>query len=222
MLKIARYYACSCVLLLVGMGAISLPSQAMSSLPPPPNRPASIVVLPPINHSVDTQATYGLLSTVTFPLAEAGYYVFPVALVDQTFKENGLDQPDEMHNAPLDKIRDIFGADAALYITIEQYGAKYKVIKSEIVVKAKAQLRDTRTGELLWEGSASASNNEGGGETATQSLFGTLLGAIVDQVLDNVGDSSHEVARTTSWRLLRGPKGLQPGPRFVIPPPAQH
>ena len=41
--------------------------------------PRSIVVLPPLNESTAVEATYGYLSTVTRPIAEQGYYVFPVA-----------------------------------------------------------------------------------------------------------------------------------------------
>ena len=50
------------------------------------HRPRSILVPPPLNDSIDTAATYGYLSTVTQPLAEQGYYVFPVAVIDQFFK----------------------------------------------------------------------------------------------------------------------------------------
>lgn len=53
-------------------------------------RPRSILVLPPLNESPDVKATYGMMSQVTYPLAEAGYYVLPVALVDETFRQNGL------------------------------------------------------------------------------------------------------------------------------------
>src|SRR5277367_2093834 len=82
------------------------------------HRPRSILVLPPLNNSTDVRGTYGYLSTVTRPLAELGYYVFPVAIVDQFLKENGLPSPGEMHQAPLDKLGKIFGADAVLYITL--------------------------------------------------------------------------------------------------------
>src|SRR5512143_3001912 len=92
------------------------------------SKPRSILVLPPLNNSPDIRATYSFLSTVTKPLAEAGYYVFPVALVDQTFKENGLPNPGEMHQVPFEKLREIFGADATLYITVTQYGSSYQIL----------------------------------------------------------------------------------------------
>jgi len=178
------------------------------------SKPRSIVVLPPLNNSPDVNATYSFLSTVTLPLAEAGYYVFPVALVDQTFKENGLINPAEMHQAPLEKIREIFGADAVLYIIVIQYGSSYNVVSSDSVVTASAKLVDTRNGQLLWDGQASATdarnNNNNGG------LVGLLVLAAVKQIVNNgVGDShNHSVAGIASNRLLVArPDGLLYGPR---------
>ncbi len=177
------------------------------------SKPRSIVVLPPLNNSPDMHATYSFLSTVTKPLAESGYYVFPVALVDQTFKENGLINPGEMHQAPLEKIRDIFGADAALYITVTSYGSSYQVVSSNVVVTASAKLVDTHNGTLLWEGTATASdqnNNNNGG------LVGLLVKAVVQQIVNNVAGDSHSraIARVASnWLLSTRPNGLLYGPR---------
>jgi hypothetical protein len=178
------------------------------------SKPRSILVLPPLNRTPDIHATYSVLSTVTQPLAENGYYVFPVALVDQTFKENGLPNPDEMHQAPLNKLREIFGADAVLYLTVTQYGSSYKVISSDITVSVAARLVDVRTGQLLWDGSATASqaqNDSGGG-----GLAGMLIKAVVNQIVNNVvGDSANRpIARLASTNLLSAqPGGLLYGPR---------
>jgi hypothetical protein len=177
-------------------------------------KPHSILVLPPLNNSPDVRATYSVLSTVTMPLAEAGYYVFPVALVDQTFKENGMSNPGEMHQAPLAKIREVFGADSVLYITVMKYGSSYQLLSSDVIVTVNAKLIDARNGQLLWEGTASASdaegrNNQGG-------LAAVLITAVIKQVVNNVaGDGqNHNVARIASTRLLTAqPNGLLYGPR---------
>jgi hypothetical protein len=175
--------------------------------------PSSILVLPPLNMSPDVRAPYSMMATVTSPLAEAGYYVFPVALVDQTFRENGMTNPGEAHDAPPAKLAEVFGADAVLYITVNEYGAKYMLLDSQVIVSASARLVDLRNGQLLWEGKASASNaegrdNSGGGITAI------LIGALVRQVANNLGDQGYPVARMTSYRLLSTrPGGLLPGPR---------
>jgi hypothetical protein len=177
------------------------------------SKPRSILVLPPLNNSPDIRATYSFLSTVTKPLAEAGYYVFPVALVDQTFRENGLLNPGEMHQAPPDKLKEIFGADATLYITVTQYGSSYRILSSEVRVSASAKLVDNRNGQLLWEGMASASDSEEGNNNSN-GLVGALLTALIRQVVSNVGDPGHAVSQRTSDRLLEAkPNGLLYGPR---------
>ncbi len=177
------------------------------------NQPKSIVVLPPLNNSPDVRATYGFLSTVTYPLAEDGYYVFPVALVDQMFKENGLTQPADMQQAPIKKVAEIFGADAALYIAIEKYGAIYTVLNSAVIVTASAKLIDLKTGVTIWSGAASASSDEGNNQN-TGGLLGALISGVVKQALNNFGDKGHDLSFITSQRLLGvRPSGLLYGPR---------
>src|SRR5210317_1864170 len=68
------------------------------------SRPRSILVIPPLNNSIEVNAPYIFLATITRPLAEKGYYVFPVAVIDAFLKENGLPTPAEMNGIPLDKI----------------------------------------------------------------------------------------------------------------------
>jgi len=177
------------------------------------SKPKSILVLPPINNSPDSKATYGFFSTTTKPLAEAGYYVFPIALVDQAFKENGLQNPPEMHQAPLNKLHEIFGADAVLYIIIDNYGAGYKVITSDVVVTAKAKLVDSKTGLLLWFGEATASSAETD-NNSNLSLVGLLVKAITKQIVSSVSDQGHVISKITSARLLDPkPNGILYGPR---------
>lgn len=180
------------------------------------SKPKSIVVLPPLNNSPDVRASYSFMSTVTFPLAELGYYVFPVALVDQTFKENGLPDPGEMHQVAPQKLAEIFGADAALYITVDKYGAEYQIINSAVIVSAKAKLINTHTGELLWEGEASASSSESNGGNSG-SLLGMVVASLIQQVINSVGNQGYHVARMTSARLLTlKPGGLLYGPRSPL------
>jgi hypothetical protein len=180
------------------------------------NRPASLLVLPPVNESPDIKATYGVLSQATLPLAEAGYYVLPVSLVDETFRQNGLTTPHDIHAVPAQKLREIFGADAAVYLKVTSYGTRYSVISSDTVVRVEGRIMDLRTGQQLWQGSASASssegennNNQGGG------LVGLLVRAVVSQVLNTATDASYRQAGIANQRLLGAPRtdGVLFGPR---------
>jgi hypothetical protein len=177
------------------------------------SRPASILVLPPLNSSPDIKASYSMLSQVTLPLAESGYYVVPVSLVDETFRQNGLTHPAEIHEVPLPKLREIFGADAALYIEITQYGTSYVVVSSETRVTAKATLIDMKTGQILWAGAATASSAEG--RNSSGGLAGMLIQAIVSQILESATDRGHAIAGITSQRLLSAgiSHGILYGPR---------
>ncbi|SDO44433.1 hypothetical protein SAMN05216213_10160 [Ectopseudomonas guguanensis] len=178
------------------------------------SKPASILVLPPVNQSPDVKASYSLYSQVTLPLSEAGYYVMPVGVVDETFKQNGLMNAEEVRQASPQKLREIFGADSVLYLDVTEYGSSYKIISSEVAVTASAKLVDLRNGKLLWEGTARASSaeqqqNNGGG------LVGMLIVALVDQVVNTLSDRGHEIAGITSIRLLSSNthNGILPGPR---------
>ena len=173
---------------------------------------ASILVLPPVNQSPDIRGSLTFYATVTRPLSEAGYYVFPVAMVDATFKENGLQMADDIHEAPLAKLQSIFGADAVLYITVEKYGSSYVVLDSQTVVSAKARLVDARSGALLWQGQASASDAEG--RDNNNGLAGVLINSVIHQLASNIGNPGHQVAKLASARLLSPHTGgILYGPR---------
>lgn len=176
-------------------------------------RPASILVLPPLNASPDINATYSVMSQTTLPLAESGYYVYPVTLVAETFKENGLTSPADIHGLPIVKLREIFGADAALYINVKQYGSSYVVISSETRVTAEAKLVDLRSGKMLWSGVATASSAEGDSNSGG-GLIGLLVKAAIRQIVETVSNQGHVVAGVASTRLLSAghPNGMLYGP----------
>jgi hypothetical protein len=178
------------------------------------SKPRSILVLPPVNESPDVKATYSLYSQVTYPLAESGYYVLPVALVDETFRNNGLTNANDIQQTSPSKLREIFGADAAMYITVKQYGTSYIVISSQTIVSVTAKLVDLRTGAALWTGTASASSDEGNNNSGG-GLIGMLVTAAVKQIINSATDAGHPVAGVASSRLLSAgqPAGMLYGPR---------
>lgn len=178
------------------------------------SKPRSILVLPPVNQSPDVKASNSFLSTVTMPIAESGYYVFPVAVVEETFKQNGVTTPDEIRALPLKKMHDIFGADAVMYITIKDYGTSYQVVNSDTRVTATARLVDLRSGKELWNGGATASTNEGQNNSGG-GLLGILITAAVTQIANTATEKAHDIAGITSMRMFDASVngGLLYGPR---------
>ncbi len=174
--------------------------------------PHSILVIPPLNNSVEVNAPYTFLSTITVPLAERGYYVFPVAVIDHFLKENGLPTPAEMNLVPLQKIREYIGADTVLYVTIEDWGQEYQLISSQTTVSSSWKLVDARTGAVLWEGVARAvqsSGDAGGGIT------GALISAVVNQMIGSISDPTPQLSRQANFRTIYDQHhGLLPGPYY--------
>lgn len=175
--------------------------------------PRSILVLPPLNESTNVNAPYVYLSTASRPLAEHGYYVFPVAVIDAFMKENGLPTPDEMHSVSLKKIKEVIGADAVLYITIEDWGQKYQVISSKTIVKARARLVDVATGAELWTGKEHLAQVAVAGGRQ-QGIAGVLVAAVVNQFVYSVFDQAHQLSRqATTLMILNRNNGLLFGAR---------
>lgn len=178
------------------------------------SRPTTLLVLPPVNDSTEVLASAGVLAQATAPLAEAGYYVLPVTLVDETFRQNGLTTAQDAQEVPMQKLREIFGADAAVYLRIKQYGTKYNVIMSETRVTVEGRIVDLRTGAVLWNGEATASSAES--DNSSQGNLGLLLiKAVINQIVGSVSDAGFRYAAITNQRLLGAPipNGILAGPR---------
>jgi len=160
--------------------------------------PRSILVLPPLNDSTAIEGTYGYLSTVSRPLAEHGYYVFPVAVVDQFMKANGLPTAAEMHDAPLARMAAVTGADAVMFLELKQYDSKFVLLSSVTTVEVLAKLVDTRTGTLLWAGRGLAQQDSG----SSGNPLASLIAAALSQVINKKTDRAHVVSRLANANLF--------------------
>jgi hypothetical protein len=172
--------------------------------------PRSILVLPPINESTAVEGTFGYLSTVSKPLAELGYYVFPVGVIDELMRENGLPTAAEMHDVPLDKLREVTGADAVLYIVLHQYGSKFLLVSSQTKVNVTARLVDTATGTLLWDGMGFGTKDS---NSAVGGLLTSVVSAAIAQAMNTKSDPAHGVSRSANKMLFGMPgRKLPRGP----------
>ena len=178
------------------------------------SRPASMLVLPPLNDSSDVLATPGVMAQASAPLAEAGYYVLPVTLVAESFKQNGITTPQDAQEVSAQKLREIFGADAAVYLRVKQYGTKYNVVSSESRVTVEGRIVDLRTGQQIWKGEATASSAEQN-NSSQGGVIGLLVKAVVNQIVGTVSDASFTYAAIANQRLLGAPvpNGILAGPR---------
>jgi hypothetical protein len=171
-------------------------------------RPRSILVVPVMNKSVDVTAPDYFLSTIPVPLAERGYYVFPVNLVKRLLEDDGLADAGLVHGADPTRLASLFGADAVLYITIERWEAKYVVLQTNVTVEFAYALKDGRTGDLLWTDRERMVYSSGDGNSG-----GGLLGALVSAAVTKAAPNYMPLARRANARAL-----AYPGPGFPAGP----
>lgn len=143
--------------------------------------PRSILIVPVLNDSVEVNAPEYFLSTIPIPVAERGYYVFPVNLVKRILEDDGLSDAGMVHAADPARLAALFGADAVLYVTIERWDARYLVLSTTVTVQLTYVLKDGRTGDTLWRERrvAAYQSDSGGGNSGVAGLIVAVVAAAV-------------------------------------------
>jgi hypothetical protein len=149
------------------------------------HEPRSILVVPALNETTAVEAEPVYMTTISRPLAERGFYVFPVYLTELLLRDLGLPEAGLINQVPLERFRDQFGADAVLFVTIKDWSTKYVVLQSSTVVQVSLVLKDTRTGTVLWETTQSAARSSGDGGGG---LIGMLVSAAVTYAINQIID----------------------------------
>lgn len=112
--------------------------------------PRGILVLPALNNTLNVNAPDYFLSTLSPPLGERGYYVFPAFMVSRVLEENGLGDAGLVHEADATRLGELFDCDAALYVSIERWESQYLLLTTQTTVQFDYEIRSCRTGEKIW------------------------------------------------------------------------
>lgn len=142
--------------------------------------PRSILVVPTINKSLDVDAPNYVLSTLPVPLAEKGYYVFPVNTTKYVLEQEGMYEADRIHTQPTEILAKLFGADAVLYVQINRWDAIYTIISTTVTVDFDYRMV-SKDGTEIWKEHKtmqySPQNNNSGPPLAM------LIGAVINAAL---------------------------------------
>lgn len=159
-------------------------------------KPLSIVVLPAINNTTAADATDLFSTTVAEPLAEAGFYVVPIPYVNHVLSKEGIQDGAQLLNVPLQRFNHIFGADAVLFVTINQWDTTYLLTVADVTVGLTFELVSTKTKETLWQHESvivhETSSNDSG-----SILFDIIATAITTAATDYV-----PIARKVNKQIL--------------------
>lgn len=143
--------------------------------------PRSLLVLPPMNESSDAEAKGYYMTTIEEPIALAGYYVFPVEIVSDIMKQEGVYDTELLYKMPMDKFSEYFGADAVLFTHIKKWDVSYMVLASSLTVTIAAEIVSTKTSEQLWAYTGSVTVDLSGGNSGG-SIEGLILSAVMTAV----------------------------------------
>ena len=173
--------------------------------------PHSILVVPVVNHSTEVDAPDYFLSTISRPIAERGYYVFPVNMTKRVMEDEGLSDADMVHANDPAVLAKMFGADSVMYISIELWQSTYAVFATQTTVSLKYDLKSGKTGDLLWHGESRVayspqSNNSGGG------IAGLIAMAIVAAIEKAAPNYIPLAQMANNQAVIKAGRGLPAGP----------
>ncbi len=173
--------------------------------------PHSILVVMPVNKSVEVEAPHYFLSTISRPVAEKGYYVFPVNLVKRIMEEEGMSDADLVYNSDPTVLGELFGADSVLYISIDEWTSQYIVLDARTTVSFSYILKSGETGDTIWESASTISYSPNDGNSG-----GGLAGLIVQVVVSAIEKASPNyipLSRQANYIAVNTEnQGLLPGP----------
>lgn len=138
--------------------------------------PRSILVVPIVNKSLDVDAPNYVLATLPMPLAEKGYYVFPVNTTKFVLEQEGLYEGDRIHNEPPTALAKLFEADAILYVTINRWDAKYAIFATTVTVELEYRMV-SKDGTDIWN------DKQKMAYTPQSNSSGSALGSLISAVI---------------------------------------
>lgn len=151
------------------------------------DKPLSILIMPPINKTVDVDAKEYFYTSMAKPLCEKGYYVIsPFVAMDFLKSESAYDS-ELFIDGDLAPFRNILGADAVLFTVINKW--EKSTIGGKITVDIEYVLKSTATREVLFERKGELTvdtsvNSGGGGWGALIDLAASALStALTDKVV---------------------------------------
>ena len=167
--------------------------------------PRSILVVPVVNKSLDVDAPNYVLTTLPVPIAEKGYYVFPVNTSKFVLEQEGYYEGEKIHEMPPENLAKLFDADAVLYVTILRWDAQYIVLSTQVTVEFEYRIVG-RDGNELWKEKQrmvySPQNNSGGG----------LIGMLVNAAIARAAPNYMPLTRQANFQAFNGAGGLPSGP----------
>jgi hypothetical protein len=172
--------------------------------------PRSILVVPTINKSLDVDAPNYVLAALPVPIAEKGYYVFPVNTSRYVLEQEGYYEGERIHQEATPTLAKLFGADAVLYVSINRWDAQYAFITTTVTVEFDYRLV-SKDGTEIWKASKrmmyQPQNNSSGSPLAM------LITAAVNAAITRAAPNYMPLTQQANQQVfVLGPTAIPDGP----------
>ena len=165
-------------------------------------KPITLLVMPPINNTSNVEAKDLLYTSISRPLAEAGYYVISPLLAMDVLKAESAYDAEMFVDAPLTTFQNFFGCDAVVSSEINTWA------KSGFTIKANIRyfIKSASTGEIIFDRSCDLTLDlqvNSGSSSALAALIDLAASAINTAATDHI-----VAARKANYYIFRDiPRG---------------
>lgn len=201
-----RYYHLFLAILLIGLSACGTSSTATRGSNYPKmyeEKPAVLLIMPPINKTTHVEAKDYFYTTLAWPLCEKGYYVVPPFLAMELMRNESAYDSEQFIDGPLDKFHEVFGADALLFTTIHKWSKA--ALLGTITVNIEYELISAKTHESLFKrrGDITIDLSSGSDSGTSSSSAWGVLGDLLSTTINTALTDKIEAARLCNNYVLR-------------------
>lgn len=162
------------------------------------NQPLTLLVMPPINNTTNVEAKEYLYTSISKPLAEAGYYVISPRLALDILKMESAYDAEQFTDVPLDKFRKFFGVDAVIFSEIN----KWRKVGFGIQTEIHYFIRSSRTGEVIFDRNCNLYLDTSSDVAKNDTILGALVNLTVSAI--ETATTDHIVAaRRANYYIFR-------------------
>lgn len=193
---------CSGIFLMLS-ACTTLPSKTTDFTQLFQEKPKSIVVLPPANTSTAAEANLYYSTTIAKPLSDRGYYVLPIEITQAMLHEAGIIDGAQLKDFDVAQLHKLFGADAAMYVTIHEWNKSYAIIAGSLTVDLAFNLTSLKTGVSLWQHRKRVTVDTSGDQNA--GLVGALIATAIRTAMADYVPIAEQVNMGALQALPVGP-----------------
>jgi len=111
----------------------------------------SVAVLPVLNETVSLKAPEIFRPLLLNKLSLKGYETPSLSVIDGRLREKDIREAGQVNSLTPQELGKLLGVDALLYAYVTEFSTTYIVAYASMTVGARFELKDTKTGDKLWD-----------------------------------------------------------------------